>query len=178
MRAAGNAGSEAAMRAFVDFWNHPGAFDAMDPAWQESVRLRADTVAANFDALERATFPLNAVRAVSAPTLMMVGSATQPCAQRIAAKLFDVLPLAALATIHGAGHMLPFAHAEPVNDRIRSAYTRGRRRGDRDPAGDGHDRPEGDAPSARGLTVSVPSCWAFFSAPRAAATAARSRSCS
>jgi pimeloyl-ACP methyl ester carboxylesterase len=114
----GAAGSEAAMREFVDFWNRPGAFDALDPAWRDSVKLRADTVAANFDALERATFPLHAVRAVSAPTLMMVGSATQPCTQRIAAKLFDVLPLAALATIHGAGHMLPFTHAEPVNDRI------------------------------------------------------------
>lgn len=128
MRAAGEAGqtdsvraaaaSEAAMRDFVDFWNRPGAFDALDPAWRDSVKLRADTVAANFDALERATFPLNAVRAISAPTLMMAGSATQPCAQRITAKLFDVLPLAALATIHGAGHMLPFSHTEPVNDRI------------------------------------------------------------
>lgn len=112
------AASEAAMRAFVDYWNGPGAFDALDPAWRDQVRLRADGVAANFDALERATFPLNAVRAIAAPTLVMMGSATQPSAQRIAAKLFDVLPLAALATIHGAGHMLPFTHAGPVNDRI------------------------------------------------------------
>ena len=127
MRAAGEAGqtdsaraasSEAAMRDFVDFWNRPGAFDALDPAWRDSVRMRAATVAANFDALEHATFPLHAVRAVSAPTLMMAGSATRPCTQRIAAMLFDALPLAALATIHGAGHMLPFTHAEPVNDRI------------------------------------------------------------
>ena len=114
----GDAGSEAAMRDFVDFWNRPGAFDALDPAWRDSVKLRATTVAANFDALERATFPLNAVRAISAPTLMMVGSATQPCAQRIVSMLFDALPLAALATIHGASHMLPFSHAEPVNHRI------------------------------------------------------------
>lgn len=114
----GVAGSEAAMREFVDYWNHPGAFDALDPAWRDSVKLCAGGVAANFDALEHATFPLNAVRAISAPTLMMAGSATQPCAQRIVAKLFDALPLAALATIHGAGHMLPLSHAEPVNDRI------------------------------------------------------------
>ncbi len=114
----GAADSEAAMRAFVDYWNGPGAFDAMDPAWRETVRLHADTVAANFDALERATFPLHAVRAIAAPTLMMVGSATRPSAERIVSKLFDVLPLAALATVHGAGHMLPFTHAEPVNNRI------------------------------------------------------------
>ena len=114
----GAAASEAAMREFVDYWNEPGAFDALDPAWRDAIRLRADGVAANFDALERASFPLSAVRAIAAPTLVMVGSATRPSAQRIAAKLFDVLPLAALATIHGAGHMLPFTHAGPVNDRI------------------------------------------------------------
>jgi pimeloyl-ACP methyl ester carboxylesterase len=114
----GAAGSEAATRDFVDYWNAPGAFDALDPSWRAAIAPRADGVAANFDALEGASFPLSAVRAIAAPTLLLAGGATRPAAQRIVARLFDALPLAALATIAGAGHMLPFTHEGPVNERI------------------------------------------------------------
>jgi pimeloyl-ACP methyl ester carboxylesterase len=55
---------------------------------------------------------------ITAPTLLMQGSATALPTRRICDRLARTLPGASTTTIRGAGHMSPLTHRDEVNDLI------------------------------------------------------------
>lgn len=111
-------GSEAWLRAFIGYWNGPGAWDALPaPAREAFVRagrkVFLEVVGINGD---RTTH--EAYGAIEAPTLLLCGARTTAAARHVAAILARSLPRAELYEIEGAGHMAPLTHADVVNARI------------------------------------------------------------
>lgn len=78
-----------------------------------------------FDLLGRTRYPIEAVRALSVPTLLLVGEhdpLCPPAAMRIVA---DLIPGATLAVIEGCGHSPYFEQPARWNELVRSVLTRG-----------------------------------------------------
>ena len=108
---------EAWFASFVDWWNGPGAWQAM-PAetaaafravgWKlfEEVRtLSADRTGAGF-------------AAITAPALVMGGLRSPLTERRTVERLADLLPAGRLQMFEGAGHMGPITHHAAVNAAI------------------------------------------------------------
>ena len=114
-----NAGVPAnAARRFVDYWNHPGAFDALKPEAQTEIVRYIPKASLDFGALFNEPVSLEALRGLRIPLLMLRGeNAPQPAAL-IAQKLASVMRAKAFVTVPGAGHMGPFSHADAVNRAI------------------------------------------------------------
>lgn len=111
-------GDDAWLRGFVDYWNGPGAWDAMQPVARESfARVGRKTFQEVRSLMEDRT-PRAAYRAIGAPTLVLRGERSPVAARHTAAILAEAIPRATLTTIAGAGHMGPLTHADAVHDAI------------------------------------------------------------
>jgi pimeloyl-ACP methyl ester carboxylesterase len=106
------------MARFVDYWNGAGAWLRMKPELQAALARRTAKVAQDFAATMADVTPIDALRRIAVPTLIQRGSASPLPARRVAQLLADALPNARLATLEGAGHMLPLTHGEAVNAAI------------------------------------------------------------
>jgi pimeloyl-ACP methyl ester carboxylesterase len=109
---------EAWLTAFVDWWNHPGAWAALPEdtraafrrvAWKVSQEV-ASLVA---DRTDRATYAR-----ITAPTLLLGGGRTTEAERRVLAILATCLPRARLELFPDLGHMGPITHAVEVNAAI------------------------------------------------------------
>lgn len=110
--------SEDWLRSFVDFWNSPGAWNAL------SAEARADYLRIHHK-LEREVDTLLADRtsaeelgAIRHDTLLMVGESSPRAARRVVDRLAVALPNAALEVVAHAGHLGPLTHARRVAARI------------------------------------------------------------
>ena len=106
------------MARFIDYWNGEGAWRRMRPEAQAALVQQTARVALDFRAVMTDPTWLEALRAITAPALVLRGSASPGPTRRIAALISQVMPDARLQTIEGAGHMLPLTHAEAVNAAI------------------------------------------------------------
>lgn len=57
---------------------------------------------------------------VTAPTLLVAGTASPPATHRLVARLADLLPDGRVATVEGANHLLPLTHPREVAELVTS----------------------------------------------------------
>lgn len=107
----------AATRGFVDYWNHPGFFDALPERMRQGMTLQAQKVTMDFAALMGEPHKLADYRNVQVPVLLLQGQHTQESARCVAKHLLQVLPDVQTQIIN-AGHMGPITHAHEVNKAI------------------------------------------------------------
>ena len=107
-----------AARRFVDYWNHPGAFETLKPEAQADIVRYVPKASLDFAALFGERVSLEAYRGLRIPLLMLRGEHAPQPAALIAQKLAAVMRAKAFVTVQGAGHMGPFSHAETVNRAI------------------------------------------------------------
>ena len=106
------------MGRFVDYWNGPGAWDAVPEEKRASLAGLSPSVARNFAAIMAETVPLAEYRRVAVPTLLLGGARSPAPARRILGLLASVLPKVRHCTIGAAGHMAPLTHRDLVNSEI------------------------------------------------------------
>ncbi len=112
-------------RRFVDYWNGPGAWDAMPEQQRQAFLAVGRKVFLEVRALCFDRTPADAYRAIAAPTLILRGDRSPAAERRVCEILAETMPNATLETIAGAGHMGPLTHAEEVSARI-AAHVRSR----------------------------------------------------
>lgn len=111
-------GGEAWLRRFVDYWNGPGAFDAMTELARRALVQagRKAFLEVRSNMLDRTSHEDYA--GIHAPVLLLCG-ADSPLAARAAAEVLDrALARAQSLEIAGAGHLGPFTHGEVVGPAI------------------------------------------------------------
>lgn len=122
----------AAVEEFVDYWNGPGAWAALDAMKQQALIRWLPKAPLDFRALLDASRPLADYAALDMPILLMQGERARLPSRRVIDVLSTVLPMPERVTISGAGHMGPFTHEQEVFDRlarhVRTATQRSYRR--------------------------------------------------
>ena len=103
-----------AVAAFIDYWNGPGAWDAMRPAAQNALTHWAGKGPLEFQAMMDDATPANAYRRLNFPVLMLRGEHALMPSRLIAEGLLVLLPTLWLMVVEGAGHMGPLTHAGEV----------------------------------------------------------------
>ena len=106
------------MARFFDYWNGPGAWDALPDEKRSGLAKLADSVIRNFSAILAETAPLAQYRRIAIPTLLLGGARSPAPARRVLALLASGLGKVRHCTIGAAGHMLPLTHCDLVNTEI------------------------------------------------------------
>jgi pimeloyl-ACP methyl ester carboxylesterase len=106
-----------ASAAFIDYWNGAGSWRGLAAEQQHRVCARIVPVARHFEALFADPLPLDRLRDLRVPTLVLVGERSQAPARAVSQRL-GVLPAVAVEPLAGVGHMGPVTHPEEVNARI------------------------------------------------------------
>jgi pimeloyl-ACP methyl ester carboxylesterase len=106
-----------AARAFVDFWSGGGTYASLPLPIQVSIARHVDKLPLDFQAA--LSWPLSAeeLRAIVAPTLLLVGNRGPAVVQRIHAHLTRVLPNRGVGSFN-AGHMGPITDPHRINPSI------------------------------------------------------------
>ena len=116
-RAASAAGdTAAAMRAFAEYWEGPGAWDAIPAAARLPFFARAEKMAADVDLAWADRTGRERLPPPPPPPPTPQRERTTPAARDMARRIADALPDAGFATIPGAGHMAPVTHPAAVAD--------------------------------------------------------------
>lgn len=100
---------------FVDYWNGSGSWARIPTAKRRRLAGALAKVTLDFHATIHDPRRLRDFERLSAPTLLLQGSATTTPAQRICERLALALPWAHTHEIDGAGHMAPLTHPDAVN---------------------------------------------------------------
>ncbi len=109
---------QGAVSQFVDYWNGPGAWEAMPSAVQNTLIRWAPKGPLDFQALMNEPTPARAYRRLNFPALIMRGERAPKPTRVIAHVLVDLMPKSRLMVIDDAGHMGPLTHASQVSAAI------------------------------------------------------------
>jgi pimeloyl-ACP methyl ester carboxylesterase len=101
--------------AFVNYWNGPGAWDALRPSMQQALMRWSPKAPLDFRALIEEPTAASAYRTLDFPVLILRGKQAPLPTRVIAESLSRLLPRSRLRTIDGAGHMGPLTHAPEVS---------------------------------------------------------------
>ncbi|HET7292490.1 MAG TPA: alpha/beta fold hydrolase [Vicinamibacteria bacterium] len=115
---AGQGGQESWLRAFVEYWQGPGAWDGLPEAARQAFRAVGWKLFGEVRSLLLDRTPHQAYASVAVPTLLLSAETSPLAARRVVAHLAEVIPGARAETIGAAGHMAPITHAEEVNRSI------------------------------------------------------------
>ena len=107
---------QAAAKRFFEFWNGAGSWSALRPEPQEDLVRYIPKVCLEFSASINECTPLVAYRRLNFPILLLQGEHAPLPTQMIARRLSKTMKSASLQTVHGAGHMGPFSHAQVVSE--------------------------------------------------------------
>lgn len=108
---------DAASAAFIDYWNGAGAWRSLPVEQQERVRARMAPVGKHFEALFADPLPIERLRSLRTPTLVLRGDRSPRPAREVCARL-AALPCVTTEVLPGLGHMAPVTHSTVVNPRI------------------------------------------------------------
>jgi pimeloyl-ACP methyl ester carboxylesterase len=104
-----------AAAAFVDYWNGPGAWEAMRPSLQTALIRWTPKGPLDFHALLEAATPPEAYTALTCPVLLLRGEHGPIPTRIIVEALAALIPSARPTVVAGAGHMGPLTHATGVS---------------------------------------------------------------
>ena len=107
-----------AARAFVDYWNGAGGWEAMAPFHQERVCAQMPQVVAHFTALFSNPASLQSYSTLGMPALLMSGRTGPGCGQRTAELLARAMPRATSRRFALLGHMGPVTSPDEVNEAV------------------------------------------------------------
>lgn len=108
---------EAAAATFIDYWNGPGAWSAMSTELRTRVAARIVPVASHFQALFDDPLPMQRLRSIGSPILVLQGDRSPEPARAVCRRL-ESLDAVQGAVLPGLGHMGPVTHPEVVNRHI------------------------------------------------------------
>ncbi len=114
----GAAGTEAWLELFVDWWQQPGAWQALTPAGRDAFLATGRIVFGGANSLMLDHTPGSAYASVTAPALFITGELTPVAARRVVDLLTAAFPHATRVEIQGAGHMGPISHSAAVNEAL------------------------------------------------------------
>jgi pimeloyl-ACP methyl ester carboxylesterase len=117
-RAVENGHYWAGMSLFMDYWGGAGTWEGLPHEAKIKLAQQARIVLTDFAALFGEPTPINHYRGISAPTLFLKGSKSPAPSRRLCDLLAAEMPNTRTVEISGAGHLLPFSHAEQVEDAI------------------------------------------------------------
>jgi pimeloyl-ACP methyl ester carboxylesterase len=115
--------NDAWFRWFVDWWNGPGAWDALPTETAQAFRDRGEKLFHEVRTLAADTTGAAGFRAITAPVLVMTGSRTPLAEQRTVQRLVEALPHATMRRFDGMGHMGPITHHAIVDAAIAEFLT-------------------------------------------------------
>lgn len=105
---------EQAARRFIDYWNGPGAFEALPASVRERFAAQVAKVRLDFTALLGEPATLADMAVIGVPALVLSGRDGPASTRAVATRLASALPRASSAQTPG-GHMAPISHAADVN---------------------------------------------------------------
>ena len=111
-----------AARVFVDFWSGSGSFDSMPLPVRASMARRIGKVPLDFKAADGWPQGIDEIRAIVAPTLLLVGGRSPAVAQRIVSRLAHLLPDRRIGAFE-FGHMGPVTDPHRINPYIDAFVT-------------------------------------------------------
>lgn len=114
-------GDEDWLRSFIDFWNRPGAWDAMPEAARAAMRplgwkMAQEVRAINLDPAGFEDFH------VEAPLTLLSGTRTKPTVQALIQRLAEVNPQATVTTLDGLSHMAPLTRPDALAPAFRAHF--------------------------------------------------------
>ncbi len=113
-----NNGHQQAVRHVIDFYGGAGTFDSYPPAVQEKLMSQTPTNILDWKTGYATSFKLAELTAVTVPTLVIYGSASNRAMQRSNQLLVDYLPRAQLMALEGANHFMIGTHAPELTHAI------------------------------------------------------------
>lgn len=111
-------GEDAWQRRFVDWWQGPGAWDALQPQARAAFLVPGRKTFLEVNSLMRDRTPASAYAALTMPALIMRSERSPWAARRANELLAQALPKGTLVDFAGVGHLAPVTHAAQVNARI------------------------------------------------------------
>ena len=109
--------SEAGVRAFIEAWNGQ-AWDDMPAPVRAALVASAPVLLDDVISISADTTDADGYRALSAPTLILSGTASPATARMVCDVLDAAMPNARHVTITGAGHMAPVQHPALVAEAV------------------------------------------------------------
>lgn len=114
-------GDQAAAGArFIDYWMGAGSWQRMPEARRVAIGATMVNVSGWASALFGEPTPLQALRALDLPVLLMLGAQSPASSRGVGRLLTQALPCVSVIEFPELGHMGPVTHAELVNDAIAS----------------------------------------------------------
>lgn len=113
-----NKGQPQAVRHVIDFYGGAGTFDSYPPAVQEKLMSQTATNVLDWKTGYASSIKLDELAAVTVPTLVIYGSASNRAMQRSNQLLVDYLPKAQLMALEGANHFMIGTHASTLTQAI------------------------------------------------------------
>lgn len=114
----GSCVDEAWLRAYVDWWSGPGAWDQVGEPTRAAFRAMGiqmfyGVMSLAADRTSRATYAT-----IDVPTLLLGGEMSPMPERRVVQRLAETLPNVRMQLFEGLGHMGPISHPELVNEPI------------------------------------------------------------
>lgn len=114
----GSGADEAWLRAFIEWWNGPGAWERLNDETRAAFRavgwkVFQEVITLADDRTDRATYAT-----IDVPALFLGGALSPLTERRVVEKLGASLPRAQAHFFEGVGHMGPISHAAAVNEAI------------------------------------------------------------
>lgn len=106
------------LRAFVDWWNGPGAWDALATETRSAFLSVGEKLFREVSSLVSDDTRAETYASIQAPTLLLGGALTPIAEQRVLERLAAALPHATLKLLPDMGHMGPITHASTINTAI------------------------------------------------------------
>lgn len=119
-------GTEPWLRAFIDYWNGPGAWDAMSEKAREAMRRVGWKMSQEVRATFEDVAPFEAYR-VDVPLTLVTGGRSQRPARAMSRQLAKVNPQAQLHEIEGLAHMSVLDRPDRLGPLLQSHLSHGQR---------------------------------------------------
>ncbi|MFT5182117.1 MAG: pimeloyl-ACP methyl ester carboxylesterase [Alphaproteobacteria bacterium] len=102
------------VRRVIDYWDGPGAYDALPQGVQDYISAAMPMNVINIKTEFNFNPPREAYRALTVPTLVVHGGQTAASSKAMSKLLSETIPAARVSPIAGAGHSLISTHSQDV----------------------------------------------------------------
>jgi pimeloyl-ACP methyl ester carboxylesterase len=107
-----------AWRAFLDYRNGPGTWNALSESSKQRFRATTESTVVGFRSNLSNSTSLQDIQRLTIPTLVMCGEKTTVPDRRVAEILRDHIPQCRYEVIPGAEHMSPLTHPELIAEAL------------------------------------------------------------